>query len=258
LGCHQVELCRQSVEAGIGRPGFNRAAKARAEGQYLHGRKRAFNYDVESEPKVHFTDWETDSVTDFAQQYRSMSEYQLAQLAADPNALVPEAREALRAELARRPPAGAGRSTQVEQQVSAKDPLDGVGGWLAWYCLGLFCGVYNEARGAVSLHGGVNSVMLVFSILCWGMAAWSLVTGVSLVMRARSALRIISIHLILGALQGLVFIAAGIALLASSSGAAGVAEELIGGGLAICVGYAIWFRYFQVSKRVKITFGRNL
>jgi hypothetical protein len=105
----------------------------------------------------------------FAQRYRDMSDYQLAQLAADLNALVPEAREALRAEIARRPPPAASRSAQDEKPISAKGPLDGLGGWLAWYCLGLFGGVYNEARLAVSLHGGVNSVMLAFSILCWGM-----------------------------------------------------------------------------------------
>ena len=187
-----------------------------------------------------------------------MSDYQLAQLAADLSALVPEAREALRAEIARRPPPAASSSAQDEKPVSAKGPLDGLGGWLAWYCFGLFGGVYNEARLAVSLRGGVNSVMLAFSILCWGMAAWNVATGVSMVVRARSALRMILIHLILGALQGVVIVADGAALLASSPLSAGVAEALIGEGLVICAGYGIWFRYFQVSKRVKITFGRNL
>lgn len=194
----------------------------------------------------------------FAERYRDMSDYRLAQLAADLNSLVPEAREALRAEIARRPPPGASRSAQYEKPVSVKNPLDGLGGWLAWYCLGLFSGVYNEARLAVSLRGGVNSVMLAFSILCWGMAAWNVATGVSMVVRARSALRMILIHLILGALQGVVIVADGAALLASSPRSAGVAEALIGIGLGICAGYGIWFRYFQVSKRVKITFGRNL
>jgi hypothetical protein len=194
----------------------------------------------------------------FAQRYRDMSDYQLAQLAADLNSLVPEAREALRAEIARRPPPAASGSGQGEKPVSAKSPLDGLGGWLAWYCLGLFGGVYNEARLAVSLLGGVNSVMLAFSILCWGMAAWNLATGICMVVRARSALRMILIHLILGALQGVVIVADGAALLASSPDSSGAAEALVGVGLCICAGYGIWFRYFQVSKRVRITFGRNL
>jgi hypothetical protein len=118
--------------------------------------------------------------------------------------------------------------------------------------------MYNEARLAMSLRGGVESVMLAFSILCWGMAAWNLATGVSMVVRARSALRMILIHLILGTLQGVVILADGAASLASSPSSAGVAGALIGLGLAICAGYAIWFRYFQVSERVKVTFGRNL
>ena len=197
-------------------------------------------------------------MANFAQLYRGMSDYELAQLAADLDALVPEAREVLRAEIARRPPPAASRPAQDEKPDSAKGTLDGLGGWLAWYCLGLFCGVYNEARLAVSLHGGVNSVMLAFSILCWGMAAWNLATGVSMLVRARSALRMILIHLILGALQGVVILADGAALLVSSPDSAGVAEALIGAGLCVCAGYGIWFRYFQVSKRVKITFGRNL
>jgi hypothetical protein len=197
-------------------------------------------------------------MADFAQQYRGMSDYRLAQLAANLNALVPEAREALRAEIARRPPPAASSSAQDEKQVSEKDPLDGLGGWLAWYCLGLFGGVYNEARLAVSLRGGVNSVMLAFSVLCWCMAAWNVATGISMLVRARSALRMILIHLILGTLQGVVILADGAALLASSPLSAGVAEALIGEGLVICAGYGIWFRYFQVSKRVKITFGQNL
>ena len=197
-------------------------------------------------------------MANFAQRYRGMSDYRLAQLAADLNALVPEAREALHAEIARRPPPTASSATQYEKPVSAKDPLDGLGGWLAWYCLGLFGGVYNEARLAMSLRGGVSSVMLAFSILCWGMAAWNVATGISMVVRARSALRMILIHLILGALQGVVIVADGAVLLASSPRLAGVAEALIGVGLSICAGYGIWFRYFQASKRVKITFGRNL
>ena len=148
-------------------------------------------------------------MANFAQRYRGMSDYRLAQLAADLNALVPEAREALHAEIARRPPPTASSATQYEKPVSAKDPLDGLGGWLAWYCLGLFGGVYNEARLAMSLRGGVSSVMLAFSILCWGMAAWNVATGISMVVRARSALRMILIHLILGALQGVVIVADG-------------------------------------------------
>jgi len=197
-------------------------------------------------------------LADFAQRYRGMSDYQLAQLAADPNALVPEAREVLRAEIAHRPPPAVCRPAQVENPHPAKDSLEGIGGWLAWYCLGLFGGVYNEIRLVISLRGGISSIMLAFSIFCWGIAAWNLATGISIVRRAPSALKMIFIQLTAGGIQGVFIAADGAALMTSSARSAGVAEALIGLGISICAGYAIWFRYFQVSKRVKITFGRNL
>jgi hypothetical protein len=195
---------------------------------------------------------------DFAQKYRDMPAHRLAQLAADENNLVPEAREALRAEIALRSLQIARRPQSVEESASARDPLDGVGGWLAWFCLGLFGGAYSQIRLAFSLRGGIASIMLAFAVFSLGIAAWDLATGISLMLRTRSALKMISIHLIAGALQGTIIMAEGIAVLAFTHGSAKGAMLWIASGLSACGGYAIWFKYFQVSKRVKITFGRNL
>jgi hypothetical protein len=91
-----------------------------------------------------------------------------------------------------------------------------------------------------------------------GIAAWNLATGIGIIRRAPFALRMVVIQLSAGGLQGFIILLAGTALLASSPRLAGLASALIGVGVGICAGYAIWPRYFQVSKRVKITFGRNL
>jgi hypothetical protein len=200
-------------------------------------------------------------VTDFAQRYRGMSNPQLVQLVADPNALVPEARDALHAEIARRPapaPQTAFESTHVEQPASAKGSLDGVGGWLAWYCLGLFGGVYNELRMITELRGGVERVMFAFTILCLFIAAWNLVTAISIVRRARYALWMIFIQITVGGMQGAFIFADGAVLRTSSPGLAEAAMMLMAVGIGVCAGHGVWFRYFQVSKRVQITFGRNL
>jgi hypothetical protein len=68
------------------------------------------------QPRLRFAFFGEGSMTDFAHRYRSMSDYELAQLAANLNVLVPEAREALRAEIARRPPPAASGLTQVENR----------------------------------------------------------------------------------------------------------------------------------------------
>jgi len=170
-----------------------------------------------------------------------MSASQLAQLAADEDNLVPEAREALRAEIARRPPPIARRPASVEEPVSAKDSLDGVGGWLAWYCLKLFGRISLQIHLAVSLRGGITSIMLAFAILCLGIAAWDLATGISVMLRARAALRMIFIQLTAGAFQGAIIVIDGIALLASSPSTAKLAVALITEGLLIVADYGIWF-----------------
>src|ERR1700734_808541 len=82
-------------------------------------------------------------------------------------------------------------------------------GWLAWYCLGLFGGVYNEIHLGGSLHRGGSSVALAFSIFSLGIAAWNLATGIGIIRRAPFALRMVVIQLSAGGLQGLIILLAG-------------------------------------------------
>jgi hypothetical protein len=130
-----------------------------------------------------------------------MSDYRLAELAADEGNLIPEARDALHAEIARRRPL-LPRTRHLTESASQKEPLDGIKGWLAWYCLGLFSSVYLQIRLAVSLHSDNSSLLLGFLILCFGIAAWDLATGIAIVRRARPALRMIFVQLTVGAFQG--------------------------------------------------------
>jgi hypothetical protein len=197
------------------------------------------------------------SVADFAKRYRNLSDYGLTKLAADEDSLVLEAREALRAEIARRPTLLTLTPSPVEVQSAATDSLDGVGGWLAWYCLGLIGALYREIRIAISLHAG-NGAVLAFAIFCLLIAAWNLATAISIIRRTRAALEMIFIQLTVGAIQGAIFVVVGMALLTSSPRSARQAVASITVGLLIGAGYAIWFWYFRVSKRVQTTFGRNL
>jgi hypothetical protein len=68
----------------------------------------------------------------------------------------------------------------------------------------------------------------------------------------------IFLQLTMRAVQATIFVVAGVAFLASSHASVEEGVVLIAVGLLIGAGCAIWFRYFEVSKSVKVTFGRNM
>jgi hypothetical protein len=193
----------------------------------------------------------SDIVAVFAERYSRMSDGQLAQVAADENNLTPEALEALRAEIARRPPVEA-------LPVATKDPLDGAGGWLFLYCFGCIVGSLWQFRSFPSMNAS-SAVSVAYSILLYGMIAWNVITGISVLGRTQHALRVVFIQLMIWAALLLFLIGVAVFLLITSSDVfAGTAGELIGTAIAGAVPWVIWFSYFKVSKRVKATFGHNL
>jgi hypothetical protein len=196
----------------------------------------------------------------FTQRYRNKSAKELALLAADEDDLVPEAREALRDEIARRhqpakqAPTPAQAPALAEAPALAKDSLDGVRGWLFLYCLGLIIACIRSTIATVvtTINGGIP---LAISLLVLGVIGWDVATAVAIFVRARSALRMVSIQLLLSALATALLLGARVASLFTSSESEKV---LILRSVLDGAGILIWYRYFCVSRRVRITFGRNL
>ena len=186
----------------------------------------------------------------FAARYSKMTREELERIAADEENLLPEALQALRAELNRRPP---------EEQVSeiSSDPLFGVRGWLAFYCFGAIVGSLAQISKipAIDLHSPLS---ICFTFFGYFVVAFGVITGVSVAMEAGSALRFVLIYFILQAtILGLLTLE-GILTFTWNPQLAKQGGELIGTGIVGAIPWVIWFWYFKVSKRVRATFGRNL
>jgi hypothetical protein len=200
----------------------------------------------------------TDSNNIFAERYRNKSAQELARLAAHADDLIPEAREALLVEIASRPQLSEQGQTAALTEESVLSPvsLDGVRGWLLFYCFGVITACIRSTVVTVvtTINGGIP---LVTAVLVLGVVGWNVATVVAIVIRARSALSMVFIQIILSAAATALVFGAQIASLRTSNDS----EEL---GLLILrsildgAGILIWYRYFCVSERVRITFGRNL
>ena len=202
----------------------------------------------------------TDASSLFAQRYRNKSALELAQLTAEEDNLVPEAREALRVEITRRSqmseqaPAHTQAAALADPSVTATDNLDGVRGWLFLYCLALiFASIRSTIATVVAIING--GIPLVVALLIMGVVGWEVVTAVAIFVRARSTLRIVFIQILLSGVAIVFLLGAQIASLLTSNESEKVLilKSVLGGAETL-----IWYRYFCVSKRVRITFGRNL
>jgi hypothetical protein len=196
----------------------------------------------------------TNATDSFAKRYQSKSAQELARLVAEEDNLVPEAREALRAEIARRPQSAEVASAPVLASTRTENRLDGVRGWLLLYCFGLISACIRSIIATVetTINGGIP---LVIALLVLGVVGWDVATVVAIFVRARSALRMVFIQLILSAAATALILGAQTAslIVSNESDKVLVLTSVLDG-----VGILLWYRYFCESKRVSITLGSNL
>jgi hypothetical protein len=190
----------------------------------------------------------------FAERYRKKSAQELARLAAEEDNLSPEARAALRAEIARRPQTAKQAYVPAQASAPAEDSLDGVRGWLFLYCLLVIIACIRQIVLTVvtTINGGVP---LVIGLLALGVVGWNVATVVAIFVRARFALKMVFIQLIFSAGVTALILGAQMASLLVSNESEKV---LILESVFDAVGILLWYRYFCESKRVRITLGRNL
>ena len=194
----------------------------------------------------------------FAERYRNKSTRELAQLATDEENLVPEARQALRTEIARRdtPITQAPALDQSVDSAQTQNDLDGVKGWLFLYCLGLIVACIHSTIGLVTatINGGIP---LAIALLVLAIIGWDIATAIALFRRARFALTMVLLQLVVAAVAIAIRLGAATALFIASKQSEGVGVRFLT-NLLICGETFVWYRYFCVSKRVRLTFGRNL
>lgn len=121
--------------------------------------------------------------------------------------------------------------------------LDGVGGWLAFFCLCTIAIVPAFAvKSFIAMPSLITAPFLALGVL-------SLAAGISVGRRSSCALAMTNVYLWVDFAIAVAAIAAG-ALLAN--------VPLISGGIEGAIGASIWLAYFARSRRVRATFGRNL
>ncbi len=191
-----------------------------------------------------------DAIANFGDSYSKMSDEELSRLLSDEGSLVPEAIEALHAELQRRPQIP---NTIVVVEPQA-DPLTGIGGWLALWCFGSIVGALLQLRNAPALNPE-SLLSIVFFVIFYAVLTLNVTVGICVACGASFALRLVFINFIALFILAALIMVVGVLTAFVSPEQGG---ELIGGALAATVPVAIWFWYFKVSKRVRNTFGRNM
>jgi len=127
--------------------------------------------------------------------------------------------------------------------------LNGVGGWLLWFCI--VTTVISPAMVLVSTLSHPSG----YSLIDICLAAFSVFTGVSLWRARPRALRFTKILLIIQFCIGALLL---IGELINSTGDSSASSAADPSGMRMLVGSLIWFLYFKKSKRVRVVYGRSI
>lgn len=135
-----------------------------------------------------------------------------------------------------------------------KHPLYGAGGWLLLFCIGTAI-----ANPLITIVQVLHSKNVLTAVLAFALAAFALDVGVSLWRLRPDALSVTKVYFIV------LLVLAGVEILGwlyTFNAAKEAAEPGPDSGLwsaaRLILFVGIWWSYFKKSKRVKVTFGRNL
>jgi hypothetical protein len=155
------------------------------------------------------------------------------------------------------PATPAGSPTYVTAARAARPELEGVWGWLLFFCL-----ILTVLAPILAIEDG-SSGWLLIDVLVGLKVFFGAFVAINLWSRSEYALKLLRIYFFITICSGLLrFVIGAVAAVSyARAGETGAVEEAMIRPIAYLVGLAIsvaWLAYFQSSKRVKATYGSNL
>jgi len=225
-----------------------------------------------------------DRVADFAETYSKMTDEQLLRVLSDEKSLVDAARAALQAEVQRRDlasPADTGNALRGQTETLWERQLnpEGVGGWLALWCVSVaLIGPLYFFFHASEQIAQTSLTLVMFGSQSWVGVVSEVVLGLQFVTVLYSiatvlcvfavkpyALKMVFIYFLLwAAVEALacVLIVLFVRVAGTNLASDAVANEAMGAAVGSVLRdltvLGVWFIYFKRSKRVRNTFGRNI
>jgi hypothetical protein len=138
--------------------------------------------------------------------------------------------------------------SEIERLKAENPSLVGIGGWLKWFCI-----VIIFLSPLFFLVEALNDKDTLIWVVDIALSGWYVFTGIMMWKMNNRALRYVAILLIAQ------FCLGGLALIGSVTNSGGSSSSSDGvAGMRALVSTFIWYLYFHFSKRVRLTFGRNL